>query len=120
MERDYDEDIAGFEDEIVSDDVTDASEAADAAAAKDTEKEAAHITIADANAYIDKYKGWDEVCSYGLLRLKGIDVLAVENRDETDRNERFYFISRPNEKYLWRENGGIPYCPQCYERITKK
>ena len=120
VERDYDEDIAGFEDEIVSDDVTDASEAADAAAAKDTEKEAAHITIADANAYIDKYKVWDEVCSYGLLRLKGIDVLAVENRDETDRNERFYFISRPNEKYLWRENGGIPYCPQCYERITKK
>ena len=55
-----------------------------------------------------------------MLRLKGIDVLAVENRDETDRNERFYFISRPNEKYLWRENGGIPYCPQCYERITKK
>ena len=118
MEKEYDD--GTFEEEIST--VVEEPEAGKKEEVDDSDDKSGkpHLTSAEASSLLKRITPLNEKISYDILRLEGLQLLAVELADEDDRDERCYYITKPIDGFFWKENGGRPYCPQCYERLKQQ
>lgn len=118
MEKEYDD--GTFEEEIST--VVEEPEAGKKEEVDDSDDKSGkpHLTTAEASSLLKRITPLNEKISYDILRLEGLQLLAVELADEDDRDERCYYITKPIDSFFWKENGGRPYCPKCYERLKQQ